>query len=92
MRTVCCTSDLSANAPPSGSIPVTIGFHVRRVEESADLERAQANIPEPTGAAFAAYLGPDRLVPIDGQIKLVSAKVAIRTLLRTNRPGPSTTT
>jgi hypothetical protein len=26
----------------------TIGFHVRRVEESADLEKAQANIPEPT--------------------------------------------
>jgi transglutaminase-like putative cysteine protease len=66
---------LSANAPPSGSIPVTIGFHVRRVEESADLERAQANIPEPTGAAFAGYLGPDRLVPIDGEIKLVSTKV-----------------
>jgi transglutaminase-like putative cysteine protease len=66
---------LSANAPPSGSIPVTIGFHVRRVEESADLEKAQANIPEPTGAAFAAYLGPDRLVPIDGKIKLVSATV-----------------
>jgi hypothetical protein len=66
---------LSANAPPSGSIPVTIGFHVRRVEESADLEKAQANIPEPTGAEFAAYLGPNRLVPIDGKIKLVSAKV-----------------
>jgi hypothetical protein len=48
---------------------------VRRVEESADLEKAQANIPEPTGAEFAAYLGPDRLVPIDGKIKLVSAKL-----------------
>jgi transglutaminase-like putative cysteine protease len=39
------------------------------------MEKAQANIPEPTGGAFDKYLGPDRLVPIDGQIKLVSAKV-----------------
>ena len=66
---------LSASVPPSGSIPVTIRFRVRRVEESADLERAQAAIPEPTGGTFANYLGPDRLVPIDGPIKLVSAKV-----------------
>jgi transglutaminase-like putative cysteine protease len=65
---------LSAEAPPSGSIPVTISFNVRRVEESADLEKARANIAEPAGGAFADYLGPDRLVPIDGQIKLVSAK------------------
>jgi transglutaminase-like putative cysteine protease len=66
---------LSATVPPSGSIPVTIRFNVRRVEESADTEKAQANIPEPTGGAFASYLGPDRLVPIDGQIKLVSTTV-----------------
>jgi transglutaminase-like putative cysteine protease len=66
---------LSAKVPPSGSITVTIHFNVRRVEESADMEKAQANIPEPTGGAFASYLGPDQLVPIDGQIKLVSAKV-----------------
>jgi transglutaminase-like putative cysteine protease len=44
------------------------------VEESADLEKAQANTPEPTSNAFARYLSPDRLVPIDGQIKLVSSK------------------
>jgi hypothetical protein len=66
---------LSATVPPSGSIPVTIRFKVRRVEESADLAKAQANIPEPTGGGFASYLGPDRLVPIDGQIRVVSAKV-----------------
>jgi transglutaminase-like putative cysteine protease len=65
---------LSAPAPPSGSIPVTIRFKVRRVEESANIEKAQAKIPEPTGGAFASYLSPDRLVPIDGQIKLVSSK------------------
>ena len=39
------------------------------------MEKARANIPEPTGGTFASYLGPDRLVPIDGEIKLVSAKV-----------------
>lgn len=66
---------LSGAVPPSGAIPVTIRFKVRRVEESADLAEAQAKIPEPTGGAFSAYLGPDRLVPIDGQIKVVSAKV-----------------
>ena len=65
---------LSAAAPPSGSIPVTIHFKVQRIEESANMAKAQANIPEPTGRAFDSYLGPDRLVPIDGQIKLVSAK------------------
>jgi transglutaminase-like putative cysteine protease len=66
---------LSATPPPSGSIPVTISFRVRRVEESADIEKAQAKVPEPTDGAFGSYLGPDRLVPIDGEIKLVSAKV-----------------
>jgi transglutaminase-like putative cysteine protease len=66
---------LSAAVPPSGSIPVTISFKVRRVEESADVEKAQANIPEPTDGPLASYLGPDRLIPIDGQIKQVSAKV-----------------
>lgn len=65
---------LSAMAPASGSIPVTIRFKVRRVEESANIEKAQVDTAEPTGGAFASYLSPDRLVPIDGQIKLVSAK------------------
>ncbi|MGA2412481.1 MAG: transglutaminase domain-containing protein, partial [Candidatus Binataceae bacterium] len=65
---------LSETPPPSGSIPVTIRFKLRRVEDSANIEKAQAKIPEPTGGIFASYLSPDRLVPIDGQIKLVSAK------------------
>jgi transglutaminase-like putative cysteine protease len=68
---------LSATAPASDAIPVTIHFKVRRIEESADIQKAQANIPEPTDGAFARYLGPDRLVPIDGEIKLVSAKVGV---------------
>src|SRR5258708_6110893 len=42
---------LSATVPPPGSIPVTIRFKVRRVEESRGLEQAPASIPDPTGAA-----------------------------------------
>src|SRR6202167_6276923 len=37
---------LLATAPASGSIPVTIHFKVRRVEESAAMAKAHANIPE----------------------------------------------
>jgi transglutaminase-like putative cysteine protease len=65
----------SATAPASGTIPVTIHFKVRRIEEAADAEKAQANIPEPTDGAFARDLNPDRLVPTDGQIKQVSAEI-----------------
>jgi hypothetical protein len=32
---------------------VTIRFKVRRVEESADIDNAQANTPEPTGVEVA---------------------------------------
>lgn len=67
---------LSGAVPPSGSLPVTIRFRVRRIEESADLEKAQAKVSEPIGGVFSSYLGPNRLVPIDGQIKLVSSKVS----------------
>ncbi|HLX37031.1 MAG TPA: transglutaminase-like domain-containing protein, partial [Candidatus Binataceae bacterium] len=66
---------LSAIAPASGTIPVTIHFKVHRIEEAADAEKAQANIPEPTDGAFARDLNPDRLVPTDGQIKQVSAEI-----------------
>jgi hypothetical protein len=48
---------LSASVPPLGSIPVTIRFKVRRIEELADLQKAQVDIPEPIGGAFASYLG-----------------------------------
>ncbi len=66
---------LSAAAPLAASIPVTIRFKVRRVEESADLTRAQRKLPEPRDGKFVAFLRPDRLVPIDGEITQVSAKV-----------------
>jgi transglutaminase-like putative cysteine protease len=65
---------LSASAPLAASIPVTIRFKVRRAEESADLSMAQRNLPEPRDGKFAAYLGPDRLVPIGGEITQVSAR------------------
>jgi len=63
---------LEASAPMPASIPVTIHFEVKRIEETANLERAMRNVPEPTGGKFAEFLGPDRLVPLDGRIAQVS--------------------
>ena len=37
--------------------------------------KRKANLPEPRDGKFAHYLGPDQLVPTDGQILQVSAKV-----------------
>jgi len=64
----------AVTGPLPAAIPVTIRFKVRRVEESSDLVRAARNLPEPRDGKFARYLGPDQLVPIDGQITKVSAK------------------
>jgi len=66
---------LSAKAPAAGSISVTIRFKVRRIEEAADLAMAQRNLAEPRDGKFASFLGPDRLVPIGGQITQVSARI-----------------
>ena len=66
---------LVASAPLPASIPVTISFDVKRIEEAPNLERAQRNIPEPSGGKFAQFLGPDKLVPLDGRIAQVSAKL-----------------
>ncbi len=66
---------LSVNAPVPHSIPVAIRFNVRRVEERADLAEAKRALPEPRGGTFAADLGADRLIPIDGEIAQVSARV-----------------
>jgi transglutaminase-like putative cysteine protease len=63
---------LDASAPLPASIPVTVSFDVKRIEETANLERAQRNIPEPSGGKFAEFLGPDKLVPLDGRIAQVS--------------------
>jgi transglutaminase-like putative cysteine protease len=66
---------LTATAPLPASIPVTIRFNVHRIEESADLVEAQRNIPEPRDGTFKGALAPNNLVPINGQILQVSAKV-----------------
>jgi len=70
---------LDASAPLPASIPVTVSFEVKRIEEAANLERAQRNIPEPSGGKFAEFLGPDKLVPLSGRIAQVSDKLGDET-------------
>jgi transglutaminase-like putative cysteine protease len=70
---------LEASAPLPASIPVTVSFDVKRIEEAPNLERAQRNIPEPSGGEFAEFLGPDKLVPLDGRIAQVSNKLGDET-------------
>jgi transglutaminase-like putative cysteine protease len=70
---------LEAGAPLPASIPVTVQFDVKRIEETANLERAQRNIPEPSGGKFAEFLGPDKLVPLNGRIAQVSDKLGDET-------------
>lgn len=70
---------LEASAPLPTSIPVTVTFEVKRIEETANLERAQRNIPEPAGGEFAQFLGPDKLVPLSGRIAQVSNKLGDET-------------
>jgi transglutaminase-like putative cysteine protease len=70
---------LEASAPLPASIPVTVSFDVKRIEEAPNLERAQRNIPEPSGGKFAEFLGPDKLVPLDGRIAQVSNKLGDET-------------
>lgn len=67
---------LAAKAPLPASIPFTMTFAVVRREDAADMIRAARPLPEPTGGAFAAYLGPDRLVPTNGRIAQVSINLA----------------
>jgi len=70
---------LDASAPLPASIPMTVSFEVKRIQETANLERAQRNIPEPSGGTFAEFLGPDKLVPLDGRIAQVSNKLGDET-------------
>ncbi len=67
---------LEALAPMPASIPVTITFAVTRREEAADMVAAARDIPEPVDGNFAAYLEPNRLVPLSGRIAQVSANLA----------------
>ncbi len=70
---------LDASAPLPATIPLTISFEVKRIEEAPDLERARRNIPEPSGGRFAEFLGPDKLVPLTGRIAQVSDKLGDET-------------
>jgi hypothetical protein len=67
---------LEALAPLPVSVPVTITFAVTRREEAANMVAAARGIPEPTEGPFAAYLEPNRLVPLTGRIAQVSANLA----------------
>jgi transglutaminase-like putative cysteine protease len=70
---------LDATAPLPASILVTVRFEVRRTEQTTNLERAQRNIPEPSGGKFAEFLGPDKLVPLTGRIAQVSNRLGDQT-------------
>jgi transglutaminase-like putative cysteine protease len=69
---------LSAPAPMPKTIPVDISFDVTRREEAPDLGRAARVEPEPRDGGFARWLGPDRLVPIDGEIARISDRIGDR--------------
>lgn len=70
---------------PSGSIPVTMKFTVRRLEHVEDgFKRASvadgtSNAPsdgvDASPASLARWLEPDRLVPLDARIRELSAQV-----------------
>ena len=67
---------LEASAPLPASVPVTMTFATTRREEAADMAAAARDVPEPTDGHFAAYLEPNRLVPLTGRIAQVSANLA----------------
>ena len=67
---------LEALAPLPASVPFTMTFVVTRREEAADMVAAARDIPEPTDGNFAAYLEPNKLVPLTGRIAQVSANLA----------------
>lgn len=67
---------LEAAAPIPASVPVTITFTTTRREEAADMAAAARHLPEPADGQFAAYLEPNRLVPLTGRIAQISANLA----------------
>jgi transglutaminase-like putative cysteine protease len=67
---------LEASAPLQTSVPVTMTFATTRREEAANMVAAARDLPEPTDGHFAAYLEPNRLVPLTGRIAQVSANLA----------------
>jgi len=69
---------LQATAPLPPSIPVTVHFRIHRIEQSADLAKAQRDLAEPMDAELASFLRPDALVPTGGKIAQVSATIGDR--------------
>lgn len=69
---------LEAGAPLPPSIPVTVHFRVHRIEQSADLAKAQRDPTGPMDAELAGFLRPDALVPTGGRIAQVSAAIGER--------------
>jgi len=67
---------IEASAPIQASVPFTMTFVVTRREQAADIVAAARDIPEPGDGHFAAYLAPNRLVPLTGRIAQVSSNLA----------------
>jgi transglutaminase-like putative cysteine protease len=67
---------LEASAPIPPSVPITMTFVVTRHEQAADMVAAARDIPEPSDGHFAAYLEPNRLVPLTGRIAQVSSNLS----------------
>jgi transglutaminase-like putative cysteine protease len=63
---------LEADGQMPAALAVTVSFDVTRRAEAADMVRAARALPEPTDGAFAEYLAPNKLVPLDGRIARVS--------------------
>jgi len=66
---------LHAASPLPASTTIRLTFDAARREEAAALALAARSLPEPSDGAFAPFLKPDRLVPIDGQIAEVSTSI-----------------
>jgi transglutaminase-like putative cysteine protease len=66
---------LRADSPLPASMTIRLTFDASRREEAADLALASRPLPEPVDGAFAAFLKPDALVPISGQIMQVSTSI-----------------
>ena len=67
---------LEASAPIPPLVPITMTFVVTRHEQAADMVAAARDIPEPSDGHFAAYLEPNRLVPLTGRIAQVSSNLS----------------
>lgn len=65
---------LSLANPKEDSLPIEVTFHVTR-DEYVRKDFSRAKPVSPQDPALAAYLRPDRLVPLDERIRSLSAQV-----------------